>query len=242
MRDLGVELGPGQPRARRPRRARAVRARPRRPRRPGPQGPSTTWIDTSTPRRPSADHRPVAPDAAAFADYPERRDAARPRPAASTCSSARRWPARQRPRPPRWRRRSTPRADPTAAAFFDVDNTIMQGACIFHLARGLHRRKFFTTRDILGAAWKQAYFRLVGRRGPRARRRRPRLGAGLHRRPHRQRARGARRGDLRRGHGAPDLARHPGAGPDAPRPGPAGVAGDRRARSRSPGSSPAGSG
>ena len=47
-------------------------------------------------------------------------------------------------------------ADPTAAAFFDVDNTVMQGASIFHLARGLHRREFFSTRDILGAAWKQA--------------------------------------------------------------------------------------
>ena len=56
--------------------------------------------------------------------------------------------------------------DPTAAAFFDVDNTIMQGASIFHLARGLHRREFFTTRDILGAAWKQAYFRLVGVEDP----------------------------------------------------------------------------
>ena len=52
--------------------------------------------------------------------------------------------------------------DETGAAFFDVDNTVMQGASIFHLARGLHRREFFTTRDILGAAWKQAYFRLVG--------------------------------------------------------------------------------
>jgi len=56
--------------------------------------------------------------------------------------------------------------DPTSAAFFDVDNTIMQGASIFHLARGLHRRKFFTTRDILGAAWKQAYFRVVGVEDP----------------------------------------------------------------------------
>ena len=56
--------------------------------------------------------------------------------------------------------------DPTAAAFFDVDNTVMQGASIFHLARGLHRRKFFTTRDILGAAWKQAYFRIVGVEDP----------------------------------------------------------------------------
>jgi len=56
--------------------------------------------------------------------------------------------------------------DPKSAAFFDVDNTIMQGASIFHLARGLHRRKFFTTRDIVGAAWKQAYFRVVGVEDP----------------------------------------------------------------------------
>ncbi|MFS3129784.1 HAD family hydrolase [Nocardioides sp. Bht2] len=56
--------------------------------------------------------------------------------------------------------------DQTAAAFFDVDNTVMQGASIFHLARGLHRRKFFTTRDILGAAYKQAYFRVVGVEDP----------------------------------------------------------------------------
>jgi HAD superfamily hydrolase (TIGR01490 family) len=52
--------------------------------------------------------------------------------------------------------------DPTAAAFFDVDNTIMQGASIFHLMRGLHRRNFFTTRDLLKGAWDQAYFRIVG--------------------------------------------------------------------------------
>jgi HAD superfamily hydrolase (TIGR01490 family) len=56
--------------------------------------------------------------------------------------------------------------DPEAAAFFDVDNTVMQGASIFHLARGLHRRQFFTTREILGAAWKQAYFRVVGVEDP----------------------------------------------------------------------------
>jgi HAD superfamily hydrolase (TIGR01490 family) len=56
--------------------------------------------------------------------------------------------------------------DVTGAAFFDVDNTIMQGASIFHLARGLYRRNFFSTRDILGAAWKQAYFRLVGVEDP----------------------------------------------------------------------------
>lgn len=57
-------------------------------------------------------------------------------------------------------------ADPTAAAFFDVDNTVMQGASIFHLARGLHRRKFFTTREIASAAWKQAYFRIAGVEDP----------------------------------------------------------------------------
>ena len=56
--------------------------------------------------------------------------------------------------------------DPTSAAFFDVDNTVMQGASIFHLGRGLHRRDFFTTRDILGAMWKQAYFRVVGVEDP----------------------------------------------------------------------------
>ncbi|HET7327050.1 MAG TPA: HAD-IB family hydrolase, partial [Nocardioidaceae bacterium] len=27
--------------------------------------------------------------------------------------------------------------DPSAAAFFDVDNTMMQGASIYHFARGL---------------------------------------------------------------------------------------------------------
>jgi HAD superfamily hydrolase (TIGR01490 family) len=56
--------------------------------------------------------------------------------------------------------------DLAAAAFFDVDNTVMQGASIYHLAKGLHRRNFFTTRDILGAAWKQAYFRVVGAEDP----------------------------------------------------------------------------
>jgi len=53
-----------------------------------------------------------------------------------------------------------------SAAFFDVDNTIMQGASIFHLAMGLYRRKFFTTREIAGAAWKQAYFRIAGVEDP----------------------------------------------------------------------------
>ncbi|WP_181311851.1 HAD family hydrolase [Nocardioides campestrisoli] len=56
--------------------------------------------------------------------------------------------------------------DPTAAAFFDVDNTVMQGASIFHLAKGLYKRKFFRTSDILGAMYKQAWFRIVGVEDP----------------------------------------------------------------------------
>lgn len=60
---------------------------------------------------------------------------------------------------------STP-PDPHAAAFFDLDNTIMRGASIFHLARGLHRREFFTTRAIVKAAWQQAYFRVLGVEDP----------------------------------------------------------------------------
>jgi HAD superfamily hydrolase (TIGR01490 family) len=53
--------------------------------------------------------------------------------------------------------------DPVAAAFFDVDNTVMRGASIFHLARGLYARKFLTPRDIRRFAVQQARFRLLGR-------------------------------------------------------------------------------
>jgi HAD superfamily hydrolase (TIGR01490 family) len=52
--------------------------------------------------------------------------------------------------------------DPSAAAFFDVDNTIMRGASIFQLARGLYQRKFFTLRDLAGWAWQQFQFQLLG--------------------------------------------------------------------------------
>jgi HAD superfamily hydrolase (TIGR01490 family) len=56
-----------------------------------------------------------------------------------------------------------PAADLTAAAFFDVDNTMMIGASIFHFARGLAARKFFTTSDLAGFAWQQFKFRIGGR-------------------------------------------------------------------------------
>lgn len=53
--------------------------------------------------------------------------------------------------------------DPHAAAFFDIDNTIVRGASLFHLARGLAKRKFFTFGDVSSFAWKQAKFRVAGR-------------------------------------------------------------------------------
>ncbi|WP_229874567.1 MULTISPECIES: HAD family hydrolase [Amycolatopsis] len=53
--------------------------------------------------------------------------------------------------------------DLTAAAFFDVDNTMMMGASIFHFARGLAARKYFTTSDLAGFAWQQIKFRVGGR-------------------------------------------------------------------------------
>ena len=56
--------------------------------------------------------------------------------------------------------------DLTAAAFFDVDNTMMIGASIFHFARGLAARKFFTTSDLAGFAWQQIKFRVGGREDP----------------------------------------------------------------------------
>jgi HAD superfamily hydrolase (TIGR01490 family) len=52
-------------------------------------------------------------------------------------------------------------ADPTAAAFFDVDNTMMQGASIYYFARGLAARKYFSSGDMVSFAWKQLRFRLV---------------------------------------------------------------------------------
>jgi HAD superfamily hydrolase (TIGR01490 family) len=53
--------------------------------------------------------------------------------------------------------------DLTAAAFFDVDNTMMMGASIFYFARGLAARKFFTSADLAGFAWQQVKFRVGGR-------------------------------------------------------------------------------
>jgi HAD superfamily hydrolase (TIGR01490 family) len=52
-------------------------------------------------------------------------------------------------------------ADPGAAGFFDVDNTMMQGASVYYLARGLAARKYFTTGDLLRFGMKQLRFRVL---------------------------------------------------------------------------------
>ncbi|MCC5576640.1 HAD-IB family hydrolase [Microtetraspora sp. AC03309] len=62
----------------------------------------------------------------------------------------------------------TPSAEPdlTAAAFFDVDNTMMRGASIYHFARGLAARGLFTTNDLVRFAVGQAWFRVRGNENP----------------------------------------------------------------------------
>jgi len=56
--------------------------------------------------------------------------------------------------------------DPGAAAFFDVDNTMMQGASIYWLARGLAARKYFTTGDLVRFALRQLRFRVLATEDP----------------------------------------------------------------------------
>jgi HAD superfamily hydrolase (TIGR01490 family) len=52
--------------------------------------------------------------------------------------------------------------DPTAAAFFDVDNTLMRGASIYYFARGLAARRLFGPADLVRLMWGQLSFRLRG--------------------------------------------------------------------------------
>ncbi len=52
--------------------------------------------------------------------------------------------------------------DDKAAAFFDLDNTVLQGAALFYFGRGLYQRKFFQRRELTRFVWQQAWFRLAG--------------------------------------------------------------------------------
>src|SRR5436309_6874058 len=55
-----------------------------------------------------------------------------------------------------------PAPDFAAGAFFDVDNTIMRGASIYHFARGLAARRMFTSKDLARMAWAQLFLRVRG--------------------------------------------------------------------------------
>lgn len=51
--------------------------------------------------------------------------------------------------------------DPAAAAFFDVDNTMMQGASIYWFARGLAARRYISAGDLLRFGLRQLRFRVM---------------------------------------------------------------------------------
>ena len=52
--------------------------------------------------------------------------------------------------------------DTEAAAFFDIDNTLIQGSSLILLAQGLFRKRFITLRELAPALWKQIRFRVSG--------------------------------------------------------------------------------
>ncbi len=56
--------------------------------------------------------------------------------------------------------------DPRAAAFFDVDNTLMRGASLYYFARGLAVRKKVGPADLARMVWGQMTFRLRGTENP----------------------------------------------------------------------------
>lgn len=60
----------------------------------------------------------------------------------------------------------SPPSDSRAAAFFDLDNTMLRGASLFYLARGLYERKFFRTGDLLRFGYQQLRFVLGAEHSP----------------------------------------------------------------------------
>ncbi len=51
-----------------------------------------------------------------------------------------------------------------SAAFFDLDNTLIQGASLFHVARGMAAHRILRGRDIARFGWSQLAFRFRGER------------------------------------------------------------------------------
>ncbi|MEW2580696.1 HAD family hydrolase [Streptomyces syringium] len=114
------------------------------------------WI---TPRRRSATARSVlAGEAAAEAA----RKSALENADETAAQAERRPPAPEKPAEPEF----PVAGDVRAAAFFDLDNTVMQGAALFHFGRGLYKRHFFQKRELARFAWQQAWFRLAGVEDP----------------------------------------------------------------------------
>ncbi len=56
-----------------------------------------------------------------------------------------------------------PPRDLTAAAFFDVDNTLVQGSSLVHFGRGLAARKYFQYSEVWKFLYAQAKFQLMGK-------------------------------------------------------------------------------
>jgi HAD superfamily hydrolase (TIGR01490 family) len=56
-------------------------------------------------------------------------------------------------------------ADPRAIAFFDVDNTLLRGASLYHVGVGAWRMRFISLADILSFGWNQTRFLAVGEDG-----------------------------------------------------------------------------
>ena len=59
-------------------------------------------------------------------------------------------------------------ADPAAAAFFDVDNTMIRGASIYFFGKGMAGRGVVTRADLLRFGWEQLRFRVRGKEDPEA--------------------------------------------------------------------------
>ncbi len=53
--------------------------------------------------------------------------------------------------------------DPTAAAFFDCDNTMIRGASIYFFGKGMAGRGLITTGDLVRFGWQQLRFRVRGK-------------------------------------------------------------------------------
>jgi HAD superfamily hydrolase (TIGR01490 family) len=56
--------------------------------------------------------------------------------------------------------------DPSGAAFFDVDNTMMRGASLYWFARGMAARDYVKTMDLVRFGWSQVKFRVLAKEIP----------------------------------------------------------------------------